>query len=93
LEGVTVPIYHGIVRNGVVVFDEGVRLDEGTAVEVHVPNREPEVVLEQIVGSLARMGVRVETKPVVVSQPEPLDRTPIQTTGIPVSRLVLESRQ
>ncbi len=86
-------IYHGTVRNGVIVLQEGVALAEGSTVEVHVPEAVPEAVLAQVASTLAGMGVRMETKPLTAGMPESLDRTPIQTTGIPVSQLVLESRQ
>ena len=86
-------VYHGTVKNGVIVLEEGVTLIEGSTVEVHVPDAAPEAVLAQVASTLAGMGVRVETKPPTADMPESLDRTPIQTTGIPVSQLVLESRQ
>ena len=86
-------IYHGTVKNGVIVLQEGVMLAEGSTVEVHVPDAAPEAVLVHVVSTLAGMGVRVETKPLATDMPGSLDRTPIQTTGIPVSQLVLESRQ
>ncbi len=86
-------IYHGTVKNGVIVLQEGVTLAEGSTVEVHVPDTAPEAVLAHVVSTLAGMGVRVETKLPATDMSESLDRTPIQTTGIPVSQLVLESRQ
>jgi len=55
-----------------------------------------EVSLDSIVTALARMGVRVTIGSHQVPETDEsatLDRTPVTTTGVPVSRLVLEGRE
>lgn len=86
-------IYRGTVKGGVVVLAEGVTLAEGSAVEVHVPEEAPEAILARLKAALADRGVRIETKPVIAGVAGPIDRRQIETTGVPVSQLVLESRQ
>src|SRR3712207_5513185 len=79
--GAAMLIYHGTVKNGVIVLQEGVTLTEGSTVEVHVLDAASEAVLTQVASTLAGMGVRVETKPPTADISESLDRTPIHTTG------------
>jgi hypothetical protein len=86
-------IYHGIVKDGVVVLDEGITLAEGSAVEIYLPDTAPDVVVARVAATLATMGVRVATRPILASAPEPVDRTPAATTGAPVSQVIQESRQ
>lgn len=86
-------IYLGKVKNGVVVLGEGITLAEGSTVEVHVPATAAESVLAHLAATLAGMGVRVETKLPMTGASETMDRTPVETTRTPISRLVLEGRQ
>lgn len=64
---VSMAIYQGTVKAGVIVLNDDIALAEGSSVEVRVSDSHPEAVLTRLAASLAEMGVRVETKPVMLS--------------------------
>ncbi len=90
-------VYHGTVKNNVVVLPEGVHLDEGTAVEIVVAVEEfgrvgkppSEELFRQ---RLREMGLLEEAKAVIPAPPEE-ERTPIQVKGKSLSCTIIEERR
>ena len=89
-------VYHGMVRDGVVVFPDGMNLPDGTEVEVHAPTvgddwpEPPEPTpLER---ALLAAGLIREIKRPPDSMPD-VDRTPIEVEGKPLSEMIIEDRR
>lgn len=90
-------IYHGIVKDNLVVLPEGVRLEEGLTVEVRTFSQndtltEEEQREEQFRDRLVKTGLLRENKRVSTQAPEG-DRTPIQVEGKPLSQTIIEERR
>ena len=90
-------IYHGIVKENVVVLPEGVRLEEGLRVEVRTLSQnaaltEEEQREEQFRERLVATGLLRENKLTSRQAPEG-DHTPIQVEGKPVSQTIIEERR
>lgn len=90
-------IYHGIVKDNLVVLPEGVRLEEGLRVEVRTLSQddaltEEEQREEQFRERLVATGLLRENKRVSRQTPEG-DHTPIRVEGKPLSQTIIEDRR
>ena len=92
-----VTTYHGEVRGGVIVLPDGVHLDDGLKVEIHVVtppgDRSEEVESEELFKQrLLEAGLLSE-----IRRPSPAGkarkRVPIRFKGKPLSRLIIDERR
>lgn len=94
-------VYHGIVKDNIILLPKEVHLQDGTEVEVTiVPTTvngqiSPELLEaaeEAFKQRLLEKGLLIEIKRPSRTEPEG-DRTPIKVKGKPMSRMVIEDRR
>ena len=99
-------VYHGIVKDNVILLPEEVHLQDGTEVEVTIvpttingqvsvlrPSPQSlEAAEEAFKQPLLEKGLLLEIKRPSRTDPEG-DRTPIKVKGKPMSRMVIEDRR
>ena len=82
-------IYHGVVKDNVVVLNENARLPDGVAVEIHVPIA-PSLPDDR---ELLRARGLLQDAIVPVTIPEDIDRSPIPVQGQPLSEAIIAERR
>lgn len=90
-------VYHGVVRDQVVVLPPGVQVAEGTPVEIRVRlprrRRRAGVTTEDLFRRrLVETGLLCETKAAYLVEPAG-DRTPVQVKGKLLSETIIEERR
>ena len=84
-------IYHGVVKDNVVVLNENTRLPDGVAVEIHVPIA-PSLPDDREL--LRARGLLQDAAAIVpVTIPEDIDRSPIPVRGQPLSEAIIAERR
>ena len=88
---------YGVVRGKVVVLPEDVTLPDGSTVEVRVvsPDRtraDEAQAEEQFKRKLVELGLLAQVRTPAPIPPD-VDRTPIEVTGKPLSKMLIEERR
>ncbi len=87
------PVYHGVVKDNVVVLPSGISLSDGAIVQVRVLSElpAPTVAENHFKQSLVVVGLLREIKTPLATRAS--SRTPIRTKGKPLSQSIIEERR
>jgi len=84
-------IYHGVVKDNVVVLNENAQLPDGVAVEIHVP------IAPSLPDDRELLRTRGLLQDTTTASPAPLpagiDRSPIPVRGQPLSEAIIAERR
>ncbi len=83
-------VYHGIVKDNVVVLEEDVHLTDGVAVEVHVSSAPASNGADK--EALRARGLLQDAETPPPATP-PVDRRPITVQGPPLSEMIIAERR
>ncbi len=85
-------VYHGVVKDNVVVLPEDARLPDGMTVEVHVPPMPP--ALPDAKQLLRARGLLLDATPTPPeAEDRQMDRRPIVVQGQPLSQTIIAERR
>ncbi len=84
-------IYHGVVKDNVVVLNENARLPDGVTVEIHVPVTPSLPDDRELLRARGLLQDVTTTSPVTI--PEDIDRSPIPVQGQSLSEAIIAERR